>query len=135
MSFKAQQVGAFARAVVAKRVLVLSTIGLVLGVLVQNRVLSIGLETQVTHWAEVTLSVIGILSGTIWAQRGATPADPALQPKDKFGNDLVSALTVGPHAGIDPVAPDLPVGDPLDVDGALAAAAAIHPMGDNSATS
>lgn len=124
-----EKAGAIDRAVVAKRVPVLAGLGIVAGELVRDGVIPDGLANGITHWATVAFTALGVLGGVLWAQRGTTPADPQLLPKDKYGNDLVSALSVGPHAGLsdDDPAPVAALSGPTAAD-ALAAAAAINPQ-------
>lgn len=120
-----QHAGWYARAIVAKRVPTLTGLGIILGELVRAGVIPDGLSDQVTHWATVAFTVLGVIAGVLWAQRGTTPADPSLHPVDSHGDLLVSDLTVGPHAGTDAAT--------ADATDALAAAEAIHPMGDPAA--
>lgn len=101
-----RQAGVISRAIVAKRAGILSVLGLASGALVQNGVIPDGLANSVTHWATVALGGLGVVVGVLWAQRGVTPADPAKRPADIYGNELVSALTVGPHSGKDVVPAD-----------------------------
>lgn len=114
------QVGKINRAIVAKRVPILAGLGIVAGELVRDGAIPDGLANSVTHWATVIFTALGVIGGVLWAQRGTTPADPQLQPKDIHGNDLVSALDVGPHAGLDDV-------ETPSAASALAAAAMINP--------
>lgn len=121
-----QQVGRIAREIVAVRVTVLAGVGIIGGELVRDGVIPDGLADSVTHWSTVTFAVLGVVTGVLWARQGTTPADPQLQPKDKYGNDLVSALDVGPHDGLGDVIAGLPADGPSAAD-ALAAAAALQP--------
>jgi hypothetical protein len=125
-----RKVGAFTRATVAKRVTYLAGGGIILGELVRDGIVPAGLADGITHWATVAFSVLGVAAGVLWAHAGATPADPQLLPKDKYGNRLVSALDVGPHAGLstepDGLAPD--AGAATAAATALAAAAEINPQ-------
>ncbi len=121
------QAGKVARAIVAKRVGILTGSGLILGELVRTEVIPLNVSNDITHWAGVTLSVLGVVTGVLWAQSGTTPADPQLTPTDLYGHRLVSELDYGPHAGITPpVTPRAP-GLILVDRSALDAAAAIHP--------
>lgn len=94
-----QEVGRIAREIVAVRVTFLAGLGIILGELVRDGIVPDGLADWITHWATIAFSLLGVLVGVLWARRGATPTDPQLLPKDKYGNPLVSALDVGPHAG------------------------------------
>lgn len=128
-----QQAGVLARAVVAKRVTILAGGGIVLGELVRNGIIPDGVSSGVTHSATVGFSVLGVVAGVLWAHAGATPADPELKPKDKYGNPLVSARSTGPHDGLSiPVAPEStasaePSTSPPSAAAALSEAAAINP--------
>lgn len=117
------KVGAWTRAVVARRVLVLAAVGAVSGELVRDQIIPLTLSTTVTHWVTVALNVAGVIAGALWAHNGSTPADPLKQPQDIYGNKLVSELTAGPHPGA-PAVLDVP-----DVTVAFAAAEQIHPAG------
>ncbi len=97
-----QEAGVIARAVVAKRVTILTTLGLIVGILVREGLIPDGLSNRITHWSTVALTLLGVAAGVLWAQRGVTPADPQLRPTDVYGNPLVSELSVGPHAGREP---------------------------------
>lgn len=91
--------GRLTREIVAVRVPVLAGTGIVLGTLVQNGVIPDGLANGVTHWATVAFTVIGVLSGVLWARKGTTVADPARVPMDKDGNFLAPVVVEGPHPG------------------------------------
>lgn len=99
-----QQAGTFARAIVAKRLAVLGGLGIITGELVRNEVIPVGLSDGVTHWATVFFSVLGVVTGVLWAQSGTTPADPALKPMDKDRNYLAPVVdpTTAPHPGLLP---------------------------------
>ncbi len=121
-----QEAGTIARAIVAKRAGIVGGLGVILGELVRDGLIGDGLSDQVTRWATVCFGVLGVVTGALWAQSGTTPADPALNPTDRYGNRLVSELAVGPHPGAEPVVADT---------SALDAANAIHPMADAPAES
>lgn len=129
-----EMAGRLDRAIVAKRVPILAGLGIIAGELVRDGIIPDGLANGVTHWSTVVFTVLGVAGGVLWAHQGATPADPQLQPKDKYGNDLISALKAGPHAGIAAPLPDV-AGGPAgaatvqspSAAAALAAAAAINP--------
>lgn len=88
-----KEAGTLARAIVAKRVTVLGGLGIIAGELVRDKVIPTGLATDVTHWATVALTVLGVAAGVLWAQSGTTPADTALAPKSATGQVLVEAST------------------------------------------
>lgn len=114
-----QQAGNLAREVVAVRVPVLTGLGVITGLLVQQGVIPDGLANDVTHRAAVAFTVLGVVAGVLWARKGTTPANPSLNPKDSYGNRLVSDLAIGPHAG-------MTASSPVAAEVAFAAAAAIQ---------
>lgn len=126
-----QEVGRIAREIVAVRVTFLAGLGIILGELVRDGIIPDGLADWVTHWATVAFAALGVVTGVLWARRGATPTDPQLQPRDKYGNPLVSALDVGPHAGLSEPPEGVGTTDTLTgptAADALAAAAVINPQ-------
>lgn len=114
------KIGKLDRAIVAKRVPILATAGIALAELVRDGVIPDGVSNTITHLLSVGLIVLGVASGAFWAQRGTTPADPQLSPTDMYGNKLVSALSIGPHAGVAP--------NSATTSDALDAANAVFPM-------
>lgn len=98
------KISSFSRAVVAQRTAIGSGIGLVILFLTSNHVIPTTWAGAATHWINVGLDGMGVLSiavGIITAHMAATPADPQLHPKDRYGNDLVSSTDFGPHPGVD----------------------------------
>lgn len=89
------EVSTFARAIVAKRVTILAGAGIILGELVRAGLLPDAVSGRVSTLLGVTLDILGVLTGIIWAQAGTTPAAVALQPKDLNGTPLLPDYTLG----------------------------------------
>ena len=123
----AAEVGRLSREVVARRAGIASGLGLVLAVVNSNHLLPQPWTGDIQHGVNVGIDLLAAIitaAGIIRARAAATPADPSLYPKDIHGDDLVSALRVGPHAGIEDASPDAAA--------AFAAAATIQAAGSTS---
>lgn len=94
----------FAREVVARRVAILAGLPVVLTALVAFGV-PLGVEAVIKRDVAAALDILGVLAAIVAARRVATPADPGLHPTDKYGNPLVSDISVGPHGGNDTQSP------------------------------
>lgn len=116
-----QKVGAWAREIVAKRVLLMQAIGVALSVLVLAHVLDVHQSETVTNGVVGAINGLASLVGVLWSRDATTPADPALQPKSTTGEPLVPvttapAATVGPSVAADSGAE---FGEPVYATGSL----------------
>jgi hypothetical protein len=139
------EAGKWDRAIVAKRVGILAGLPValnLLAVILHSAGVSIpdGLPDRITLIVIGGLNAAALLGGTLWAQHGVTPADPALKPMAANGEALVTVsaavAAAGRPASSSPAqailaggvaAPVVATAQPDLAAAALAAANAIHP--------
>lgn len=116
------EVGAWGREIVAKRVTITTAIGGVVSALAVLGVIPTGVDEQITGWFGTGFTVLAAVVGALWARQGVTPADTALKPVSADGQPLLTVADAEAAAGVGRAA------SPVAATDALAAAQAIHPM-------
>lgn len=85
------ELGKFARAVVAKRIVVVAVVAAVLQLLVGYHVITPGVSGDVTKYINDLIDVLAVISGILFAQRGVTPTS---DPRNDTGVALVPVTRV-----------------------------------------
>jgi hypothetical protein len=108
------EVSAWAREIVAKRVVITTTLAAVLSFCVSQGIISDKIAANVDGAIAVGFTLLVALVSAFWASTGVTPADPALAPMSKNNIPLVeSAPTEPAPEPIDtPADPEAPTGLP-----------------------
>lgn len=81
--------GVLAREIVLRRVVISTTVGTVLGILVSADVIPTSWSDVTTRYVGLALTLLGVLVGAARARSGSTPAEPALKPTAIDGTPLV----------------------------------------------
>lgn len=101
------EISKVSREVIARRAGITTGLSMLLVFLNTEHVIPQPWTGSVMHWLNFAFDLLAVLvsvAGLVWARNGVTTADPAKGPVDIYGNELVSALSVGPHAGTAPAA-------------------------------
>ncbi len=83
------EIGLWAREIVAMRVAILAVVAVVLSVLVSTHALTPDWSDHVTTWVTRIIDLVTAVAAVVWIRPDVTPADPNLNPTSVNGVPLV----------------------------------------------